>query len=61
MRSVELPKTIAKGISAEARRRSLSMTVSLSGSPMEVEQQLHTCGPGPNNMSPCPHNKPLSS
>ncbi len=36
MRSVELPKNTARGVSAEARRRSLSMTVSLSGSPMEV-------------------------
>lgn len=44
-RSAELPSGIAKGISAEARRRPLSMTLSLSGSPMEVRRadvQLQT-------------------
>ena len=36
MRSMELPAGIPKGISAEARRRHLSMAVNLSGSLMKV-------------------------
>ena len=36
MRSVELPAGIAKGISAEARRRPLTMTLNLVGTAMEV-------------------------
>lgn len=36
VRSVELPAGIAKGISAEARRRPLTMTVNLGGTAMEV-------------------------
>ena len=41
VRSVELPQNFEKGISAEARRRPLSMTVSLSGSSMEVGSPKH--------------------
>ena len=36
MRSIDLPAGITKGISAEARRRHLSMAVNLSGGSMEV-------------------------
>jgi hypothetical protein len=36
VRSVELPAGIAKGISAEARRRPLTMTINLIGTAMEV-------------------------
>lgn len=36
VRSVELPAGIAKGISAEARRRSLTMTLNLVGTTLEV-------------------------
>ena len=36
VRSVELPAGIAKGISTEARRRPLTMTLNLVGTAMEV-------------------------
>ena len=52
MRSVDLPKNIAKGISAEARRRPLSMTVSLSGSSMEVGKLTHSPEPLPGGLCP---------
>ena len=42
MRSMELPAGITKGISAEARRRHLSMAVNLPGSTMEARTK-HAC------------------
>lgn len=36
MRSIELPAAISRGISSEARRRHLSMAVTLSGSSLKV-------------------------
>ena len=47
VRSVELPAGIAKGISAEARRRPLTMTLNLVGTAIEVRRPFPSRLPDP--------------